>query len=110
MARSLDGCSFDNLCDGSCKSYACDKLIDITNGGGNAPTVQEAEQMLLDHLYHCVQSIEEKRGCKLEYFYIGKTCVKQSDIGGADFDHMDERTWSLDDGIKRRWRYTQRLK
>ena len=95
------GCTFDQLCNGSVQSYACDNLIDITKiqDGG----IQEAEWMLLEHLYRCVKSIETERGCKLKYFYIGKTNVRKRDNVRV-FDHMNRATWKIDGGINSRWR------
>ena len=101
-ASTRGGCSFDELCNGSVKYYACDNVIDITK-----VTVQEAEQMLLDHLYSCIQSIETERGLKVEKVYIGKTYVRQkkdSHRRRVRFDHMNSSTWKLDDGINGRWK------
>ena len=57
------GCSFEQLCNGSVQSYACDNLIDITTTrDGRTPLIQEAVMMILDHLYRCIQSIEIERG------------------------------------------------
>ena len=82
VASTRGGCSFDELCNGSVQSYACDNVIDITrNGDGQTPTVREAEQMLLDHVYRCIRSIETERGYQLEHFYIGKTHVRQRKQG-----------------------------
>ena len=92
------GCNFEELCNGSKLSYACDNVIDITRGN---PTVQEAEQELLDHLYRCIRRIERGRELEVEKFYIGKTYVRQKT--GAQFDHMDSSTWRLDNGINGRW-------
>jgi hypothetical protein len=105
MARG--GCRFEDLCNGSCKSYACDELIDIIRTeDGHAPTIREAEQMLLKHIDNCIKRIEKGRGRKLEYFYIGKTYVdKKSRVA---FDHMDRATWNLGGGINGRWRSHRR--
>jgi hypothetical protein len=62
--------------------------------------------MLLKHIDNCVQRIEEKRGRKLEYFYIGKTYVDRK--SGVAFDHMDRATWNLGGGINGRWRSHKR--
>ena len=98
------GCSFEELCNGSLQSYACDNLIDITrNRDGRTPTIRETEEMLLEHIDRCIQSIETKRGCQLECFYIGKTHVRERKNG--TFDHMNRTTWRLDDGINSRFRY-----
>ena len=97
------GCTFEKLCQDSVQSYACDNLIDITvNDKGQTPTVQEAEQMLLKHVKECIQSIETERGCPLEYFYIGKTHVRQRE--DRKFNHMNRDTWKLDNGINGRFR------
>ena len=97
------GCAFEQLCKGSVQSYACDNLIDITvNNKGHTPTIRETEQMLLKHVKECIQSIETERRSKLEYFYFGKTHVKQRK--GSYFDHMNHNTWRLDDGINGRFR------
>ena len=97
------GCSFDQLCNGSIKYYACDNVIDITRGDR---TVQEAEQMLLKHLQSCILSIETERGRPVEKFYIGKTFVRQRTYAHGRrvrFDHMKSSTWKLDGGINGRW-------
>ena len=96
-------CSFGDLCDGSRRGYACDYLIDITrNQRGRVPAIPKAEKMLLKHLYDCVQQIEEEGDCELEYFYIGKTYVRE--WKETSFDHMDGATWNLA-GIYGRWWY-----
>ena len=96
------GCSFEQLCNGSTQYYACDNLIDIVrNRDGHVPTIEEAVQMISEHLDGCVQSIETQRGCRLEYFYIGKTHVKQRK--GATFNHMKRSTWRLANGINQRF-------
>jgi hypothetical protein len=48
-----------------------------------------------------MQSIETERGCDLEYFYIGKTHVRQRKKAPS-FDHMSRATWRLDGGINNR--------
>ena len=99
-------CSFDLLCNGnrSALSYACDNLIDITKtSDGRTPTIDEAKEMLLKHLYNCIQSIEIERGCQLESFYIGRTHVGTRKNGR--FNHMDRATWRLDGGIKNAFKY-----
>ena len=102
-ATTRGGCTFDELCNGSAQSYACDNLIDITKTrDGRVPTVREAEQMLLEHLDNCVRSIQTERDCKLEYFYIGKTHVRR--MKNRTFDHMNKATWKLDGGINSRWK------
>ena len=95
------GCTFEALCNGSAQSYACDNLIDITRNGDGC-TIQEAEEMLLEHVYRCVQSIETERGRKLKYFYIGKTRVRRRKRRA--FNHMIPATWRLDNGINSRCR------
>ena len=98
------GCSFDQLCNGSAQSYACDNLIDITKtSDGHTPTIDEAKELLLKHLYNCIQSIETERGCQLEFFYIGKTYVRTRKNGR--FNHMDRATWRLDNGINNAFKY-----
>ena len=95
------GCTFDELCNGSAQSYACDNVIDITrNDDGYTPTVREAVQMLVKHLDRCIQKIQDKRGCRLEKFYIGKTYVRKKEE--VTFNHMNEDTWKFD-GIEARW-------
>ena len=97
------GCSFDQLCNGSLQSYACDNLIDITRTrDGHTPTIREAEEMLLEHVHSCIQSIETERGCKLESYYIGKTHVRKRKK--RTFNHMNRTTWRLDGGINNRFR------
>ena len=100
-------CSFKELCDGSRRGYACDKLADITeNRRGRVPTIQEAEKMLRKRLYNCVRRIEKGRGCELEYFYIGKTYVREQK--GTTFDHMDGDTWNLAGLYGRWWHHSRR--
>ena len=98
-------CTFNNLCNGSTQSYACDNLIDITRNGEGC-TIREAEKLLLDHIKDCVQSIETERGRKLKYFYIGKTHVRRRK--DREFDHMNPATWKLDNGINSRCRAHKR--
>lgn len=112
MATSLDlfslnsqstrgGCSFENLCNGSCSSYACDNVIDVTKDitGGD---IRKAEKLLYKHIKQCIQCIETERGSPIEFFYIGKTFVKRRK--NVSFNHMDKNTWKLDDGINGRHR------
>ena len=103
---SATGCSFDELCRGCLQSYACDNLINITRtrDGTRTPTIREAEEMLLEHLDRCVQSIQTERECQLECFYIGKTHVRKRKRKNGTFDHMNRTTWRLDDGINSRFR------
>ena len=101
-AGTRGGCTFEELCNGSVQSYAYDNLIDITRTrDGRVPTIRKAEKMLWKHLYKCVQRIETKRGCELEYFYIGKTHVRQKK-SSETFDHMNRSTWKLGGGINGR--------
>ena len=95
------GCTFEELCNGSVQSYACDNLIDITETeDSRVPTIDEAVQMLCLHLQRCIQSIEIERGRPLEQFYIGKTHVQGKH--GTTFNHMKKSTWRLD-GVSGRW-------
>ena len=97
------GCAFEELCNGSIQSYACDNLIDITKTkDGRVPTIDVAVQMISEHLDRCVRSIETERECELEYFYIGKTHVRKR--ANTKFNHMDRNTWKLDNGINQRFR------
>ena len=97
------GCNFEEVCNGSVQSYACDNLIDITKTeDGRTPTIDEAEQMLLEHARRCVQSIETERGCPLEYYYIGKSHVRKRK--NRTFNHMNRFTWRLDGGVNKRFR------
>ena len=102
----LGGCRFKELCDGSRQSYACDFLIDITrNEDGDVPVMEEAIEMLLQRLDDCVWYIEKEGRCRVKYFYIGKTYVRDRERKGITFDHMNRYTWSLDGGINGRWRF-----
>ena len=96
------GCTYDELCNGSVQSYACDHVIDITKTrDGRIPTIEEAMKMLLEHVDKCVESIEIGRDCKVERFYIGKSHVRKR--ARSTFDHMKRTTWKLDNGINSRF-------
>ena len=90
------GCTFDELCNGSVRSYACDNLIDITR-----TRTEEAVKMLLEHVDKCVDDIETGRDCKVEHFYIGKSHVRKR--ARRTFNHMNRTTWKLDKGINSRF-------
>ena len=79
-------------------------LLSVNSGGFR--NLKRGVQKGLKHVKECIQSIETERGSKLEYFYIGKTHGKQR--RGRYFDHMDQNTWRLDDGINGRFRQHNR--
>ena len=103
MPRARYNCKFKELCDGSSQGYAWDNLIDITKTRyGRVPTIRQAEQMLVDQIDNCIDTIKDKTGRDIESFYIGKTYVEER--MNRDFDHMDPDTWKLDGGINGRWK------
>ena len=99
MPRNRCECKLKDLCSGFV-GYACDHLCDIMR-----TPYEEAVDILLDHIYETIQIIEEKTGCEIEFFYIGKTYVRARNI--EFFDHMNPATWTKR-GISDRFRAHRR--
>lgn len=107
---TFGGCSFKQLCNGSCQSYACDKVIDITketkdtkgDSDDSLPTLSQITSKLIKHVRKCIKSIEDGKGRSVEQFYIGKTLTHKRKSG--KFHRMKSSTWKLSNGISKRFK------
>ena len=98
---SYGGCTFEELCNGSKKYYACDNTADITN----TTKIDQARDRIAAHIDRCITAIEIGREKKISKFYIGKTYIhrtKRSRGGHNDIDPKNPNTWKKK-GIKDRW-------
>ena len=96
------GCTFEDILRGT-KSYACDNLVNITISG----TVNEAQDILIQHVHNILDSIQIETDRRVDKYYIGKTFVTRrkkpgSGHGFMAFNHMDHKTWKKN-GISSRW-------
>ena len=99
------GCSFQELCEGTKKSYACDHTVDISG----VKTVTEARDWVIEHIESIFLSLITECNKEVEEFYIGKTSIRGKKIRKKDaykeVDPTDPGTWVTTDGIAARWHH-----
>ncbi|XP_072016279.1 uncharacterized protein [Amphiura filiformis] len=99
------GVSYEDLCKGTFKSYSFN-LVDL---GDNPPlSFQTAVDTLVRQIDDTFKDITTQQWDKeIESFTIGKSHARRRRKAGGGFqhfDHTDQHTWKLSDGVNARWR------
>ena len=99
-ATTVGGCTFEELCNGTVLSYACDNTVDIRGSDFG-----QAKKTILKHIDDCIRCLEIARGRKMEKLYIGKTYIprKKAPRGFVPIDPKNPWTYKKG-GIGSRWR------